>query len=132
MESSELTNKPIGVRLLRSLLIGSGLLLFNVVFILGPYLALWGLIIGSFAAGLSLMVTSIALMASSFFSLSLNISLPLVLIDHTPLIFLASGLLFGLGGLLTGLVLWPIKYLCIYTAKYVKWQFQLIRGDQNV
>jgi len=122
--------EPIGIKLLKSFFIGIGLLLFNLIFILGIYAGIWGVVIGFLGGGIGLFFSGVALLISTFFSLPGVFHLPLLLIEH-PVLMASSGVfLIGFGSFLFILSVWFLKYWCILTVKYVKWNIQLIRGDR--
>ncbi|MDF1617434.1 HAAS domain-containing protein [Petrocella sp. FN5] len=122
--------EPVGIKFLKSFFIGMGLLLFNLIFVLGIYAGIWGVIIGFLGGGLGVFFSGIALLFSTFFSLPGVFHLPLLLIEH-PVLMGSSGIfLIGLGTFFMILSIWFIKYWCMLTVKYVKWNIQLIRGDR--
>lgn len=122
--------EPVGIKFLKSLFIGIGLLLFNLIFVLGIYAGIWGIVIGFLGGGIGLFFSGIAFLVSTFFSLPGVFHLPLILIEHPVLMGSSGILLIGSGSFLIILSIWFIKYWCILTVKYVKWNIQLIRGDR--
>lgn len=129
MNDKEMIKKPIGIRILRGILIGLGLLLLNLIFILGPYIGIWGVIIGAVASGFAFIVSGMALVAAYFIRMPFIITLPVILIEYPPLMLLTGGFLFGAGGVLSSLIIWLTRYLLIGTGKYVMWHVNIIRGD---
>ncbi|PKM66008.1 MAG: hypothetical protein CVU95_12880 [Firmicutes bacterium HGW-Firmicutes-2] len=128
-ETSQLV-EPIGIKFIKSFFIGMGLLLFNLIFVLGIYAGIWGIVIGFLGGGIGLFFSGIALLISTFFSLPGITHLPLLLIEHPVLMGSSSILLVGSGSFFIILSIWFIKYWCMLTVKYVKWNMQLIRGDR--
>lgn len=129
MEEKELIKKPVGVHILRGIIIGFGLLLLNLIFILGPYVGIWGIIIGSVASGFALIISGITLVFAYLFTLPLFITLPALLVERPVMMLLGGGLCIGLGGVLISLFLWLSKYLIIGTGNYILWHINTIRGD---
>lgn len=131
MENNDMMQKPVGIRILRGLLIGFGLLLMNLIFILGPYVALWSVVIAMVASGFAVTVSGFALIAAYLFSLpfSITMTLPLMVVEYPILMLLSGGLFIGIGSLLAFLFTWLAKYLVIGTGKYVMWHVRIIRGD---
>ncbi len=80
-------NRPVGVSILRGIFVGFGLLLFNLVIVLGPYIAVWGILLGFFASGLALSIAGIAVALASLVSLPFALQIPLVLLSHPVLMF---------------------------------------------
>jgi uncharacterized membrane protein len=122
--------EPVGIKFIKSFFIGMGLLLFNLIFVLGIYAGIWGIVIGFLGGGIGLFFSGIALLISTFFTLPGVFNLPLLLIEHPVLMGSSSILLIGSGSFFIILTIWFIKYWCMLTVKYVKWNMQLIRGDR--
>ena len=123
--------RPLGVSILRAIIIGFGLLLFNLIFILGPYVAIWGAIIAFVTSGIAFIISGVVFILTYFFTFPFNMTVPLLILEHPTLMLLSGGLLIGAGGILTTLTLWFSKYLCIATGIYAKWNFKVIRGDEH-
>jgi len=122
--------EPVGIKFIKSLFIGIGLLFFNLIFVLGIYAGIWGIVIGLLGGGIGVFFSGIALLFSTFFTLPGVFHIPLLLIEH-PVLMGSSGIfLMGLGTFFTILSIWFIKYWCMLTVKYIKWNIQLIRGDR--
>lgn len=130
MEEKEMIKKPIGVRILRGIMIGFGLLLLNLIFVLGPYVGIWGVIIGFVASGFALILSGITLILAYIFTLPFDITLPILLVQNPVMMILGGGICIGLGGVFTSLFVWLSKYLVIGTSKYVLWNINIIRGDE--
>jgi uncharacterized membrane protein len=121
--------EPIGIKFIKSFFIGMGLLLFNLIFVLGIYAGIWGIIIGFLGGGIGIFLSGVALFVSTFLTLPGVFHLPLLLIEH-PVLMGSSGIfLIGSGSFFIIFSIWFIKYWCMLTVKYVKWNMQLIRGD---
>lgn len=130
MEEKDMIKKPIGIRIFRGIMIGFGLLLLNLIFVLGPYLGVWGIVIGAVASGFAFVLAGMALIAAYFIALPFTITVPLILSQHPALLIMAGGIFAGSGGILLSLFLWLGKYLIIGTGKYFMWHVNLIRGDE--
>lgn len=129
MEEKDMIKKPIGIQILRGLIIGFGLLLLNLIFVLGPFIAIWSVVFAMIVTGLSFVFSGAVLIVGYLFTLPAQVSVPMVLVNYPVLMALSGGMFIGIGGLLTGLFLWLGKYLGIGTGKYVMWQVNLIKGD---
>lgn len=129
MEEKDIIKKPIGIQILRGLVIGFGLLLLNLIFVLGPFIAIWSVVFAMIVTGLSFIFSGAVLIVGYLFTLPAQVSVPMVLLNYPVLMALGGGMFIGIGGLLTGLFLWLGKYLGIGTGKYVMWQVSLIKGD---
>ncbi len=130
MEEHDMIKKPIGIRLLRGMMIGFGLLLLNLIFVLGPYVGIWGIIVGMVAAGFALVISGLAMIITTLITLPFAITLPLVFIEHPALMGMSSGVMIGVGGILTLVFIWLSKYIVIGTGKYILWHVTIIRGDE--
>ena len=122
--------KPVGVRILRGIMIGFGLLLLNLIFVLGPYVGIWGIIIGFVASGFALILSGITLIFAYIFTLPFTVTLPILLVENPVMMILIGGICIGLGGIFTSLFVWLSKYLVIGTSKYILWNSNIIRGDE--
>ncbi len=130
MHEQEMIKKPIGVRILRGILIGFGLFLLNLIFILGPYIAVWGIIIGVVAGGFASILSGVTLIIAYLFSLPFTLTLPTLIIEQPILMLLAGGVLIGLGGVLMSTILWMTKYIVYFSGKYILWNLNIIRGEE--
>jgi len=130
MEEHDMIKKPIGIRLLRGMMIGFGLLLLNLIFVLGPYVGIWGIIVGMVAAGVALVFSGLAMIITTLITLPFAITLPLVFIEHPALMGMSSGVMIGVGGILTLAFIWVSKYIVIGTGKYILWHVTIIRGEE--
>lgn len=120
--------EPIGISLIKSTFIALGLILFNLIFVLGIYLGVWGIIIGLFASGVAFIFSGIVFIFAALVSSPIVFSIPMVLIQH-PILLVSGGLLgIGGGGLLFFGLLWLTKYYLDGTMRYIRWQMKLIRG----
>lgn len=131
MNKEEINNKPVGFRILRGILIGLGLLLLNLIFVLGPYVGLWGIMVGLIASGFAFVVSGITMIAAYLFTLPFAMTVPSIFIEHPIMMVLSGGVLIGSGGLLLASFIWVAKYLVIGTGNYIKWQVDLVRGDND-
>lgn len=129
MEEEDRIKKPIGIRLLRGFMIGLGLVLVNLIFVLGPYIGLWGIIVGMVTAGFALIISGLAVIIATLVTLPFSVTMPLILIQHPALAGMSSGLMIGIGGSLALIFIWLSKYILIATGKYIKWHVTVIRGD---
>lgn len=129
MEEHDMIKKPVGIRILRGLMIGLGLLLLNLIFVLGPYIGIWGVIVGMVTAGAAMVLSGLVLVITSLVALPFTITFPLILIEHPALMAISSGLLIGIGGFLSLLFVWLSKYIVIGTGRYIQWHVNVIRGD---
>jgi uncharacterized membrane protein len=109
-----------------------GLLLFNLIFILGPFIGIVGAIIGLFAAAIALILGGIAMTLGITFGVVFipffpqNISVPNGVSCLAIILFsigtVALGLLFLIGMYYVG------KYLYKGTVKYINWNLKIIKG----
>ena len=129
MEEQEMIKKPIGIRILRGIMIGFGLLLLNLIFVIGPYIGLWGVIVGMVSAGVALLLSGFVLILTTLVTVPFALTLPMLFVEHPALMGLSSGVMIGVGGILTLLFIWLSKYMVIGTGKYIKWHVNVIRGD---
>lgn len=131
MEEKDIIQKPVGIRILRGMIIGLGLLLLNLIFVLGPFIAIWSVVFAMVVSGFAVAVSGIALIITYLFTLPISLSIPLIMAENPILLALSGGIFIGIGGILTFLFIWFGKYLGIGTGKYVMWQVDLIRGDEH-
>ena len=105
------------------------MLLFNAVFILGPFIAVWSIIIAFIASGFAIGISGIAVLISGILSLPLSfVSLPIFMVNHPTLLFSFGFLLTGVGGLLTIAMIYAIRIFAYITLKYFGWNLSVIRG----
>lgn len=131
MNEQEINTKPVGFRILRGFSVGLGLLLLNLIFVLGPYVGVWGITVGFITSGFAFVVSGLTLMSTYLFTLPFAMTVPSVFVEHPIMMVLSGGLFIGSGGLLLSSFIWIAKYLVIGTGKYVKWQVKLVRGDND-
>jgi uncharacterized membrane protein len=106
-----------------------GLTLFNAMFILGPFIAIWGSILALITAGIAIVFSGLLIIISGIFAIPLSfISIPLVVMGHPVLLFAFGFLTFGIGGLLTVLMVYSVRFCGIITRKYFEWNIKVIRG----
>lgn len=129
--TTQKNTQPLGVVFIRGLFVGFGLLLFNLVIVLGPYVALWGLIIAFFATGFSLSLSAIVIAIASLVTLPFAVSLPTIFLGHPVLLIALCAILISLGFIFMLSTLFLCKYLALWTCQYVKWNISVIRGDNN-
>lgn len=110
------------------IIVGSALLLFNLIFILGPYIGIAASIIGLFAAAIAIIISGIAMTFGMILSplLPQFISMP----NGIPVFAI---ILFGIGMVALGLLFLIGMYFvakCFYkvTVKYVNWNLKTIKG----
>jgi uncharacterized membrane protein len=122
--SSNLEERPIIVPIIATL----ALLLFNLIFILGPYLGVAGTLFGLFVASVGITIGGIAMVLGiiiipifSVFSGSIN-GFSSVVIMFLGLGTTAMGLLFTIG------MSYVVKYFYKLTIKYIKWNIRVIKG----
>jgi uncharacterized membrane protein len=109
------------------ILIASGMIFFNLVFVVGPYAGAAGILIGLFAAAVGMAAGGIGgiilLIISPVLSTFLNIEInnPLLII-FLSIGISSLGLLFFIGNC------YIAKYFVIITAKYVRWNIKVIKN----
>ncbi|MDP4142920.1 MAG: DUF1700 domain-containing protein [Bacillota bacterium] len=113
---------PIGV----SIIAGIGLLFFNLIFILGPYIGIAATIIALFVSAIAIAIAGAAAAIFVVFA---------PLIPHTtvaPTLTATIGIiLFSIGTVAMGLLFligmcYVVKYFCVGTAKYIKWNIKIV------
>lgn len=110
-----------------------GLGFFNLVFVLGPFLGLLGVLFGFFVASGAIVLSGIAVLAATFFGAFLPVGMDAVTLGPaTPVaaFFLAIGLI-CLGLLLLIGNVYLVKYFFIGTVKYLKFNLKIIRGVER-
>lgn len=114
---------------LSAFLLAMVLLLFNLVIVLGPAIAIISLDLGLLIAGISSFVSGIVLVISGITGLGLSlISLPTVMLAHPTLYYAGAGLFIGLGGLLSVAIIACTRWIAILAVKYIQWNIRVIRG----
>ena len=117
-------NQPLAM-----ILIGIGLLLFNLIIIAGPFMGIWSIILAFFISGITLAISGILIVLSGLFTFPISfISIPLIVMSHPVLLFSSGFLLLGIGGLLSLLTIYIGRFLGILTYRYTKWNIKVIRG----
>lgn len=101
----------------RQILIGIGLVFFNLVFILGPVLGVIGLIFGLFVAAISFVFSPIAIVFK------------LLLGSGHVFEFFISLVLAGIGLLLFPLLIRGTGFFFKMLEKYANWNMKLLRGE---
>ncbi len=67
-------NQPVSM-----LLIGIGLLMFNLIIVLGPFLGIWGVIFGLFISGIAMAISGLLIVLSGILAFPISfISIPLI------------------------------------------------------
>jgi len=106
-----------------------GLFLFNITFILGPFIGLWSIIFAFVTTGIALTFSGLLVIISGAFSFPLSfISVPLIVMGHPILLFAFGFLIIGIGGLLTVSMIYCIRFFGVLTGKYLNWNIKAIRG----
>jgi uncharacterized membrane protein len=109
-----------------------GLGFFNLVFILGPFLGIVGVLIGLFAAAISIVISGAAVLGVSIFLPALVNYIPVavslpggVYYSQTAMIFLSIGI--GSMGLLATIGVWKlVKLFCSLTIRYLKFNINIV------
>lgn len=105
------------------------MVLFNAVFALGPFIAIWTIIVAFVASGIAITISGVLVLVSAALSLPLSfVSVPLVFLSHPVLLFCFGFLLTGIGGLLTVATIYSIRFFGYLTFKYFGWNLSVIRG----
>ncbi|MEI7025902.1 HAAS signaling domain-containing protein [Paenibacillus sp. y28] len=102
----------------RMVLAAVSLILFNLVFIVGPYIALCSVIAALWAVVLALLVSAVAAAAAGFAGIDLEIIQGI----SAALVCLGLGMLAGAG------VQWLSRMFVKLTVQYVRLNFRLVRG----
>jgi uncharacterized membrane protein len=109
-------------------IVASALLLFNLIFVAGPYVGLLGTLIGLFAAAFAVTISGLAMalafLFAPFFPEFINVmdSFSTVTMLSIGVGTTALGLLFIIG------VCYLSKYFYLLTKKYIKWNIKVIKG----
>lgn len=120
----------------KAVLVTLALLFFNLVFVLGFYIGLWGILIGFFGVAIGFLATGIGLIIFTLVPFSLSwISIPFVLASGIAQL---AFLLLGIGFLALGILMFiglafAVKYLVLGTGWYVRANLKLIAqaGGRN-
>lgn len=123
--------RPVGVSILRGLFVGFGLLMFNLVIVLAPYITGWSLIIAFFALGVSLTLSGIVVAIATIITLPFGISIPAIMITHPVILFAFCAMLISLGLVFVFINVFLLKHYVVWSFQYFKWNIAMIRGDQN-
>lgn len=116
--------RPIGI----SIMVAFAMILFNLIFIIGPYLGLVGCLIGFFAGAIGITIGGagiiIALIIWPIFPNFVHIpsGIPMMAFILVGIGTIALGLLFLIGMCYAAKFFWEI------TVKYVKWNIKVITG----
>ncbi len=111
------------------LLIAFGTLLFNLIIVLGPFVAVWSVLLSLIVTGFALSITGITVLFYAALSMPIAFaSVPLVIMSHPMLLYCFGFLSLGIGGLLSIAMIYSIKFCGIITARYFSWNLRLIRG----
>lgn len=116
--------RPIGI----SIMVAFAMILFNLIFIIGPYLGLVGCLIGLFAGAIGITIGGagiiIALVIWPIFPNFVHIpsGIPMLAFILIGIGTIALGLLFLIGMCYAAKFFWKI------TVKYVKWNIKVVTG----
>lgn len=124
--------QPVGVGVIRGLFVGLGLLLFNLVIVLAPYIVVWSLLISFFAIGIALSASGIVVVIASVISLPFMVNIPILFMSNPVLLISSSVILISLGFIFLLLVAFASKYFALWSVVYIKWTISMIRGDAYV
>ncbi len=123
-----MNNGPRKVGFIRFLFKGFALILFNLIFVLGPSVGALGALIGFWAASFGLSISGLVLLGGTFFSFLgafnflAQIQLSLLTIISASVFVTSLGLLLGSGCL--SITRWSIKIL----SRYIRWNFKVLLG----
>lgn len=123
-DSSLKEERPQSVNVLAAI----GMIFFNLIFILGPYLGIVGALIGLFASAAALMISGIAVAICVFVEplYVLFIHIPFE-VSHAALFFIGVGIA-ALGALFLIGMCYVSKFVYKGTAKYISWNMKIIKG----
>lgn len=102
---------------------------FNVVIVLGPFMAAFGIIIGMFGASIGISLGGLAAAVSSFGVTYLPIDIPASV--SFPILFFTGIGLACLGILFFTGTYYLLKVLYIITLRYLKWNLRVIKGTRG-
>jgi len=121
---TQVANHPVKI-----LILSFAMVLFNAIFVLGPFIATWSIIIALVASGFAIGISGLAVIFSGLLAFPLSIiSVPIVMLSHPILLFAFGFLLTGIGGLLTVSMIYVIRLFGYITFKYFGWNLSVIRG----
>lgn len=102
---------------------------FMNLLLLGPFIAIWAVAFSFMISGIAISISSIFVIISGLITTPFSfISLPFTILSH-PFLITASGFMFlGIGGLLTILTIYMIRFFSKLTTNYISWNFKTIRG----
>lgn len=104
----------------RKFLIGIMLIAFNLIIVLGPYMALLGVLLSFYGIGIGFTIGGIAIL----FGLPFQFFIPMQILN--PLTSISFGVGLGsLGILILILSLYLTKFVYKYTVKYIQWNIEL-------
>lgn len=114
---------------IKMMAIAFGMFLFNATFALGPFVAVWAIVIAFVATGFALAIAGAAILVSALLSIPMVfVSVPIVLLNHPILLFCLGFLVLGIGGLLSIATIYSVRFFGMLTARYAGWNIRLIRG----
>lgn len=97
--------------------------------LLGPFIAIWAIAFSFMVTGVALGISSIFVIISGLLATPFAfVSLPVAIIGHPFLITAAGFLILGIGGLLTILTIYMIRFCGKITVNYASWNIRTIRG----
>lgn len=106
-----------------------GLFFLNII-LLGPFVAVWSVAISLLIAGVAIAISSVIVIIGSILATPLAfVSIPIMFLDHPFLIGASGFLLLGIGGLLTVLTIYFLRFITKCTIGYGKWNLRAIRGN---
>jgi uncharacterized membrane protein len=114
--------------ILRAIIVGIGLLFFNLIFIVGPFFGLAGALIGFISAGIGIFIAGIAMALGGLLGQVIPSLFPFTGYQLTVTMFSGIGL-GSLGALFIIGMYYVSKYFVKFTGTYVKGNIRLIRGS---
>ena len=106
-----------------------GMFLFNTAFVLGPFVAVWSVVIAFIASGFALAIVGAGILISALLSIPLAfVSVPIAFLSHPILLLCFGFLVLGIGGLLSIATIYSVRFFGMLTARYAGWNVRLIRG----
>ncbi len=124
IQKTKSANHPV-----KMLAIALGMFFFNLTFALGPFIAVWSVVITLVATGFAVALAGVGVLLSAFLSIPMAfVSVPIVLVNHPILLFCFGFLLLGAGGLLSIATIYSVRFFGMLTARYAGWNVRLIRG----
>lgn len=110
----------------RAVFAAVGLGFFNLVFVLGPFLGVAGVLIGLFLTSLGILVGGLALILAVVVSPFLP---ELISIDFNPLILLFTGIGVTALGVLCNILMYYLMKFCLkVTVSYLNMNYRIIKG----